>query len=487
MATKTAWVGRCLVHTQPIADEPHEHPWNAECYAAVWTDSKPNFEQRLHDHFQAQGQYLVWAEEVFSVLHWLNRHGHHRTIVNLAKTVDGNHDMALSPLVPRGKEGKPPPPPTYLTITEHDIPALPDQERVPRWEQEWIVPELKDLLFGQPDAGDSKPLRTYLIVDAWLRTKITVIYDLDQLDVPVRCLVRPDKAEELRDVAPYLIDMTLPKEAWDDRTQVPEFHIDFIANHWVKGTGIIVRTSANMDAVWTHFHQFVRVQVEDTQEWLFFRYWDPRTAPTYFDSIKDIPEKVVHWMDMPDNQRIECIISHQAAHALAITPDWGKLKDFASIGPFILSVKEMKAFENYYENKIIIKIAKSIHTVAPTIAQELGMEDLLKTVKNSIIQAKEYSITLDTDLAYFSYISYIHTFIWQNHPFYAEINDTLHDKNVAPYLKIDLIKYRYKKKFSSIKTTKQYQNIFSKHPRLNNTLYFNDFIKSLDINYFSLR
>ena len=51
MTNNTAWVGKCLVHTQPIADEPHEHPWNAECYAAVWTDTKPHFEQSLREHF----------------------------------------------------------------------------------------------------------------------------------------------------------------------------------------------------------------------------------------------------------------------------------------------------------------------------------------------------------------------------------------------------------------------------------------------------
>ncbi len=269
------WVGRCLIHTQPEADEPHEHPWNAQCYAAVWTETYDGFAQAVRDHCQTQGHYLVWAEQVYPILDWLHRHGHHNTLIDLAKTVDGNHGIALSPLMPRGEAGQSPPQPAYLEITEHVIPPLPDQSDQPRWAQDWIVPELKDLLFGQSDP--KAPLRTYLIVDATLRTRISGIFDLDLQDVPVRCLVRPQRAEDLREVAPYLVDMTLPEGAWDDRRQVPNFHIDFFAHHWQQGTGILVRTTADMDAVWAHFHPFVRVQVEHTQEWLFFRFWDPET------------------------------------------------------------------------------------------------------------------------------------------------------------------------------------------------------------------
>ena len=325
MTKQTAWVGKCLIHTQPVAEKPHEHPWNAHCYAAVWTDSKPHFEQALREYFQAQGQYLVWAEEVFPVLAWLHRHGHHRTVVNLAKTVDATHTLALSPLIPRAQDGKSGPPPTYLEITEHTIPSLPDQSDKPVWAQDWIVPELKKLLFGLPD--DDTPLRTYLIVDAWLRTQISGIYDLDRLDVPVRCLVRPDKTAELRDVAPYLVDMTLPEDAGDDRATVPEFHSDFFTEHWAQGTGIIVRTSAAMDAVWAHFHQFVRVQIEETKEWLFFRFWDPRVTPTYFDSIQTEPEQVMQWSQLFNGEKLyKIIINIQESGALCLTPKWKELQ-----------------------------------------------------------------------------------------------------------------------------------------------------------------
>ncbi len=296
-----AWVGKCLIHTQPEADEPHEHPWNMQCYAAVWTETYEGFTRAVRDHCQAQGHYLVWAEQVYPILHWLNRHGHHNTMIELAKTVDRNHDIALSLLMPRNEAGQSPSTPTYLKVTEHTIPPLPNQSDKPRWEQDWITPELQDLLFEQPDS--QTPLRTYLIVDAGLRTRVSGIFDLNLQDVPVRSLVRPDMAEHLRDVAPYLVDMTLPEGAWNNRRQVPNFHIDFFTHHWHQGTGILIRTTADMDTVWTHFHQFVRVQVENTQEWLFFRYWDPRISYPYLSDLRCRPWRAKRWPIVPGRRQ----------------------------------------------------------------------------------------------------------------------------------------------------------------------------------------
>ncbi len=401
--THTAWVGKCLIHTQPEADEPHKHPWNTQCYAAVWTETYDGFTQAVRDHCQAQGHYLVWAEQVLPILDWLHRHGHHNTLIDLAKTVDGNHGIALSPLLPRGEAGQPPPQPTYLEITELTIPPLPDQSDQPRWEQDWIVPELKDLLFGQPDP--QAPLRTYLIVDATLRTRISGIFDLDLQDVPVRCLVRPEMAEDLREVAPYLVDMTLPEGAWDDRRQVPNFHIDFFAHHWQQSTGILVRTTADMDAVWTHFHPFVRVQVETTQEWLFFRFWDPRIILTYFDSIKTIPEKSVQWINMCGANRIEYIINNnqtETKKVWVITPEWDRLRDFSNTGHFILSNAEIDSFKRDRRHKYEKRAITFFRTQFPQLTECLLDDQLNEIVSLAYKNAKKSGITAERD--HFKYL-----------------------------------------------------------------------------------
>lgn len=387
-----AWVGKCLIHTQPEAEKPHEHPWNVQCYAAVWTETYEGFSQAVRNHCQAQGHYLVWAEQVYPILLWLNRYGHHNTMIDLAKTVDGNHSIALSPLVPRSEAGKPLPAPTYLEVIEQTIPPLPDQSDKPFWEKDWIVPELKDLLFGQPDT--QQPLHTYLIVDATLRTRISGIFDLHLQDVPIRSLVRPEMAENLRDVAPYLVDMTLPEGAWGDRKQVPGFHIDFFANHWCQSTGILIRTTANMDAVWAHFHHFVRVQAEETQEWLFFRYWDPDITSVYFDKIKDTPEKIAQWFYINSKTPISSYIINDSSLDCTwhVSPK-SNLTEIVKNKELVLSQSDMAAFRKHqlekYKKRLCVYFSEedSFHVYA------IGTDNLKKVISLGIKKAGTYGLT----------------------------------------------------------------------------------------------
>ena len=172
----------------------------------------------------------------------------------------------------------------YLTITEHKIPPLPEQKGIPFWEKEWITPELKTLLFDQPDA--EQPLNTYLVVDATLRKDITGFFDLDSIDVPVKCLFTGDAAEELKEVAPYLIDLTLSKEALNNKDKIPSFHRDFFESHWNQGTGILVRTIAAMDEVHYHLRKFTQVQ-DDNGKVFFLRFWHGMTLHYFLSACNE--------------------------------------------------------------------------------------------------------------------------------------------------------------------------------------------------------
>lgn len=182
----------------------------------------------------------------------------------------------------------------YLDVAVLD---LPNPAENPDNEGCWITPELKGVLFGQPETGPS--LRTYLLVDATLRKAVSKVFDLDMLDVEVRCLFKGEAAEDWKESAPYLIDMTLPDAACDDPSQVPAFHRSFVADHWGQFTGILVRSSAPMDTIWRHFRRFTRVQVEEDMRWSLFRFWDPRVALPYFTGIRCWEERARQFFALP--------------------------------------------------------------------------------------------------------------------------------------------------------------------------------------------
>ena len=377
MSDFEAWIGTC--HIQD-AESSEEH--SLEGFAAVWANSRDGFEAILQNHLTPQSQKLVWAEETLPISEWLQKHGHNTAVMGLAKTVHEHHLVELGTLTAVGDDGEPAPPPEYLTITEHEIPPLPAQDGVPFWDKEWIAPELKELLFGQPKKGAR--LRTYFIVDATLRKNITGFFDLDKLDVPIQCLFKGEKAEELKESAPYLIDMTLPDGAWDDKDLVPSFHKNFFDKHWGQNTGMFIRTSALFADVWGHFRKFPRIQVEEDKRWVYFRFWDPRIAPSYFYSIKTIPEKIAAWVDMRGTVRVERLIGNQtdSTDAWTISPEWGKLEGFASIGMPMLSNAEMNGFEEYKLNKFDRETAAELLTAYPDMnCDALQFQEFSKIVQ----------------------------------------------------------------------------------------------------------
>ncbi len=278
MANFEAWIADCHL-------KEFEGDGEYKCQAGVWADCYDAFRDTLIAYLKERGLGIVWLEEVLPAGQYLARHGaQQQKIEGLAQSVHSGHLVELGRMSAIGGDGEPLRE-SYLTITEHEFKPLPDQSDLPFWDQEWIAPELKELLFGQPKEGP--PLRTYFIVDATLRKNITGIFDLDTVDVPVQCLFKGDAADEMKEVAPYLIDMTLPEGALDDRDKVPAFHKDFFARHWGENTGIFIRTPALMSEVWGHFRKFTRIQMEEDGRWVYFRFADPRTISAFVEALDE--------------------------------------------------------------------------------------------------------------------------------------------------------------------------------------------------------
>ncbi|WP_298260259.1 DUF4123 domain-containing protein [uncultured Litoreibacter sp.] len=186
---------------------------------------------------------------------------------------------------------------TCLQIDMLEVSKPPAQKGVAFWDRQWIDPELFQLLFG----GSAE--HTYLVVDAHLRQSITKVFDLDTLNLPTRCLFKGDAEEQFAQSAPFLIELTLPAD------RVSPFHRSFFTDHWDAGTGILLRSDAPMDVIWTHLRKFIRSTSEHSPD-RFFRFWETNATRDYFEAIALVPSRCKDLFELKSGHWVSMIISH---------------------------------------------------------------------------------------------------------------------------------------------------------------------------------
>ncbi len=336
-----AWIGHCDLRQIEGDSEYH-------CQAAVWADSVETFRARVSTHVEKQGYKAFWVEECHPVSQYLQRHGTPHEIGPLARSVHQGHHVELSRLVAVGERGEPEPEKSWLMIEKiKDVEPLDGQRGV--WPEKNIPDSLVEPLFGhvEPTAeeiahygsADAVPLmRTYIVLDGakmqWGNSEI------EACKMPCRCLFKGDAVEELKDVAPYLVELD-PENRFTRCLfkYVPEMPDEMTSVHlWHKEPGIYIRTRAEFDAVWKHLRKFPRVQ-DDKGQWYFFRFWEPRVLRDYLYDLRHETGKIVNWFgrraaaltliaisggvlhsyalaeSIPNEERSEPIRLEQAVHA----------------------------------------------------------------------------------------------------------------------------------------------------------------------------
>ena len=262
--------------------EPHaEH----SCQAAVWADSAETFRARLAAHVQGQGQRLIWVEEAHPLPHYLQRHGNPHQIAPLTRKVHAGHPVELGALTPlqsvekdaqtEDVKGE-----NHLTLTEIEG-VEPLDAQLGAWPLKTVPDALQEPLFGQAEIkhygtpAAVPPMKTYAILDA---AKLQWgLSEIEDCDMPFRCLFKGKAAEELKDVAPYLIELD-PKADFTRRlfTHNPDMPDAMTTAHlWHKEPGIYIRSRAGFDNMRKHFRKFTRVQ-DENGKWYYWRFWEPR-------------------------------------------------------------------------------------------------------------------------------------------------------------------------------------------------------------------
>ncbi len=122
-----------------------------------------------------------------------------------------------------------------------------------------------------PEVGvHQAPLHLYAVLDAARDPAIyRALYDRER-EVPIRCLYQGDMAQDLSEVAPYLVqlDREAPFTTW------------LLENGWGQSWGILVRSAEPFDDVRRHFRKFTVVNTE-TSKTLLFRFYDPRVLRSF--------------------------------------------------------------------------------------------------------------------------------------------------------------------------------------------------------------
>jgi len=166
-----------------------------------------------------------------------------------------------------------------LVANDHSLSDIDAQYRDAPSDKPWVAPELRDQLFV-------RGWNTFFVVDATLRTNVVGYFDLDEGELPAKCLFTGEAARKFRETAPYILDMTLPDASWDDPSQVPEAHRDFFKRHWSKGTGFFIRTQADLNTVWANFRKFTKVLRGDGKV-TYFRFWDTSMLMYFLEACSD--------------------------------------------------------------------------------------------------------------------------------------------------------------------------------------------------------
>ena len=277
MRDLSPWLGFC--HICKEADDTRS---SQQTLVAAWADSVEGFEREVHFHTNTHGLQMTLADEVLPAAEWMAKHPDRKDAQRLAAKVSVKHPVEIGALGggASGADGQPDDTEGYLHIEEIEgVEPLDSQFGVhpPK-----TVPDaLYEPLFGQPDPTPAEgtqygssdkvpPLHTYAILDA--AKVVNFVEMLEASGLEHRCLFKGEAAEEMRDVAPYVVrleedvDFTRNLFSHDPEQEVPWFM-------WDREPGIYVRSRGSLDDMWRHFRKFTKVQ-DESGKWFYFRFWE---------------------------------------------------------------------------------------------------------------------------------------------------------------------------------------------------------------------
>ena len=250
-----------------------------------------------------------------------------------------------------------------------------------------VPPALYEPLFGQPDVIEGRtilPLQTYAVLDA---AKLPGLPEmLEASGLQHACLFQGTAAEELRDVAPYLIRL----EEGHRFTRGLFTRGDAPWNMWGKEPGIFLRSRGTMDLVRSHLRRSVRTQDMEGR-WHLFRIWEATTAGAYLSGLSDRTEWWSRWfvvrgvgspcrIMIPEASRRE---RSAKLHVFGVDGSSGHLSALTPVGPLTISGADVARLSAARRERQLDKLADRLEETLPEAIGGLStveVDDLTRDV-----------------------------------------------------------------------------------------------------------
>lgn len=161
---------------------------------------------------------------------------------------------------------------------------------------------LRDALFGQGELIKGRailPLHTYAILDAAKVMGLVEMLETSGLDHT--CLFKGEAAQELRDVAPYLVRL----EEANAFTRNLFTKGDAGWQMWDREPGIYLRSQASLDELRRHFRKFTKAQ-DEHGKWLYFRFWDRGAQEAIAHAVRDRLHEIERLFITSHSDQIMC-------------------------------------------------------------------------------------------------------------------------------------------------------------------------------------
>ncbi len=272
---------------------------------AASADNSLNLDQQISVALAQQGYIFLYSEQPIAANNFFQKNVANSSLaMTLCHQLSADTPLVFQQIAVLHQPSKVDQQAEYVQIKTLSTPKNIDQQHLAFWEREWINPELKALLFGHcltPEHQQQKQ-HTYLIVDASAYIEQRGVFDLDLIsDCPVMCMFTGDAAENLKMVAPYLLDITLDAAAYNDDQRVSHFHKRYFETMWGEDVGIIIQSTAPMQVIHQHFRKFLKLTLPNAND-RFFRFWDPRVLKVHLPTLADYHRASSKFFCLPNDR-----------------------------------------------------------------------------------------------------------------------------------------------------------------------------------------